>query len=258
MNSLALKCLSHFQRRNSSGVRSVPLRIEWYFLVLLLALPVSSLSHGDNPHDGTDVKPQATSQQQTPASASANDASSTEPAGSPGSSHPAVRPGTDLEARPLSVRNVVADLTLSDFPTLHPMVVHVPVTFIPLAFLFSIIGLLSARRRFFWLTLGFASAGLLGGLVAAFPLHPHTTGLSAAARLTLHKHDLFAYATLWLALASVVLASISIWKPITVARIGVSALLLLSTVSVAITGHYGGTLAYVHGIGVQGQFLSNH
>jgi uncharacterized membrane protein len=234
------------------------LRIERYVLVALVAMPVSSLSHGDKPHESTGVQQQAASRQQTPASASANVASSTEPVDSPGLSRPATKPGAAPEPTRLSVHDVVADLTLSDFPTLHPMVVHVPVTFIPVALLFSIIGLFSARRRYFLLTLGFAGAGLLGGLVAAFPLHPHTTGLSAAARLTLHKHDVFAYTTLWLALASVMLASISIWKPVTVIRIGVCVSLMLSTISVAITGHHGGTLAYVHGIGVQGRFLSTH
>ena len=236
----------------------MPLRIEWFLFLFLLALPGSALPHGDKLHGGLNAKQQAASPQQPSAPASGNDSSSTDPVGSPDVSQSAARAGDDAEVAPLSLRDVVADLTLKDFPTLHPMVVHVPVTFIPLALLFSIISLFSARRQFIWLTLGFASAGLLGGLVAAFPLHPHATGLSAAARLTLHKHDLFAYATLWLALVSVMLAFISIWKPNAVVRVGLSAMLLLSATSVAITGHYGGTLAYVHGIGVQGQFLSNH
>jgi uncharacterized membrane protein len=149
-------------------------------------------------------------------------------------------------------------LPLSDFPTLHPVIVHIPVTLIPIAFLFSLLNLLSIHRLFVWLTLGFAAAGLLGGVVAAFPLHPHTTGLSDAAKVTLQKHDFFAYGTLWLASAAVLVSLLCVWKPSRIVKAGLGALLLFSTLAVAITGHYGGTLAYVHGIGVEGQFLSPH
>ncbi|UCH49786.1 MAG: hypothetical protein JSU95_08520 [Betaproteobacteria bacterium] len=114
------------------------------------------------------------------------------------------------------------------------------------------------HRMFIWLTLAFAGVGLLSGIVAAFPLHPHTAGLSEAARVTLQKHDFFAYGTLWLTFAGALAALICIWKPVRIVRAGLCSLLLFSTLAVAITGHYGGTLAYVHGIGVQGQFLSTH
>ena len=234
----------------------MPFRFDSIVLIILLALPVSAVPHGEKPHGNADSKDQVPSTQQAPATGS--DSTSTVSAGSATSSAPAAEPGEPADAAPLSFGDVVADLTLSDFPTLHPMAVHLPVTFIPVAFLFSVISLFSVRRQFIWLTLGFASVGLLGGLVAAFPLHPHTAGLSEAAQLTLQKHDFFAYTTIWLGLVSVALAVFNVWKPTTAARICLSATLLFSTIAVAITGHYGGTLAYVHGVGVQGQFLSDH
>lgn len=232
-------------------------RIDWIAFIILLALPVSAELHGDKPHGSADQKDQSALTQQIRAQVPDNDSPAADPALSSAPSAFAAKPSEGAKTAPLSLRDVVADLTLSDFPTLHPMVVHVPVTFIPAALLFSLFSLFSVRRQFIWLTLGFAGAGLLGGLVAAFPLHPHAVGLSETAKLTLQKHDLFAYSTLWLVLTSVALASVSVFRPITLVRISLSAMLLLSTIAVVITAHYGGTLAYVHGVGVQGQFLSN-
>lgn len=158
----------------------------------------------------------------------------------------------------ITVGGTIKDLTWSGFPTLHPMIVHIPVTFIPLAFLFAVVSLFVPQRIFIWLALGFAAGGLAGGFLAAFPMHPHTTGLSEAAKFTLEKHDFFAYATLWLTLVAVLVGLFCVWKPNRLDKAGLSLILLLSSVSVSITGHYGGTLAYVHGVGAQGQFLSTH
>jgi len=158
----------------------------------------------------------------------------------------------------LSIETVIRDLSFSEFPTLHPLVVHVPVTFIPLAFLFALISLFVMQRAFVWLAFAFTLGGLGGGLVAAFPMHPHTAGLSTAASATLQKHDFFAYGTLWLALVAVFVALVCLWKPARLSKLCLILVLMLAGGSVSITGHYGGTLAYVHGIGVQGQYLSSH
>lgn len=170
---------------------------------------------------------------------------------------PKVAAPPPVEAR-LSIDTVMRDLNFADFPTLHPVAVHVPVSFIPLAFLFALIAMFSARRVFTGLAFGFALGGLAGGLIAAFPLHPHTTGLSAAARATLHKHDLFAYGTLSLALLAALVGLACLWKPGGIRRLLLCLVLLLASLSVSITAHYGGTLAYVHGVGVQGHHLIEH
>ena len=204
---LAMRFLTDSLLRDSTGVHRVPFRFDWIVLIILLALPVSAVPHGDKPHGSAAPENQPASAQQAPAPAIETDSASTGSADSPAPPASAANPGETAEVISMSIGTVLADLTLSDFPTLHPMVVHIPVTFIPVALLFSVFSLFYRRRELIWLTLGFASAGLLGGLVAAFPLHPHTAGLSAAAQLTLQKHDFFAYTTIWLALASVALAA---------------------------------------------------
>ena len=222
------------------------------FLVVLCLLATAStvLAHGTESHEDEE--------QQSAQGVSSDDASA---AGQPGDGVSARNVsgehghGTDSA---IDFGGIFDDLTWSEFPTLHPMIVHVPVTLIPLAFVLAFIGLFAAQRTFLWLALALAAIGLAGGLIAAFPTHPHTHGLSQAAAMTLRKHDFFAYSTLWLTSLSVLVALICIWKPVRWSQIGLALVLLVASLSVALTGHYGGTLAYVHGIGSQGRFLSTH
>ena len=152
----------------------------------------------------------------------------------------------------------IDDFSLHDFPTLHPMVVHVPVIMIPVAFLFGLIGFFSKTRYFVALSTAFAAAGVLGGYVAAFPMHPHTQGLSEAAVRTLQQHDFFAYSTLGITAFAVFVGASALLKPNIWTR-GILALtLLLASLCVSVTAHYGGTLTYVHGVGVNGNFLEAH
>lgn len=164
---------------------------------------------------------------------------------------------TDSDSVP-SLSTVVRDLTLADFPTLHPLVVHVPVTFIPAALVFAVLGLFSSRRALTGLALAFALGGLGGAFLAAVPLHPHTTRLPVAAEMTLEKHEFFAFATLALGLAAVLAAVVALWRPRRLPKIILSLLLLMASACVSIAGHYGGTLAYVHGVGIKGNYLSPH
>ncbi len=224
---------------------------------LLFGLASAVLAHGTESH-GDEV---AVDEQQAASQQPLNDDHAGATTTAPGAaSGPAGRHVSGEAQRRtgsgITVGAILDDLTWSEFPTLHPMIVHAPVTLIPLALLISLISLFSARRILVWLSLGLTGAGLVAGYIAAFPAHPHTRGLSEAARLTLEKHDFFAYSTLWLTLAALAVALLCAWKPGPQARAGLCLMLLLASLSVALTGHYGGTLAYVHGIGAQGRFLA--
>lgn len=234
------------------------LHLERLLCLSLLALPLSVHSHGDDAHDDGSRAAQEEAARQESGTAGKQKPLTGAPVAGKASTGPDLPPDTNTSDTLRLFGDLSKDLTLSDFPTLHPIAVHIPVTLIPIAFFFSLLSLVSIQRMFTWLTLGFVAAGLLGGLVAAFPLHPHTSGLSEAAKVTLQKHDFFAYGTLWLAFAATLLALFCVWKPARIAKAGMCTVLLFASLSVAVTGHYGGTLAYVHGIGVQGQFLSTH
>lgn len=169
--------------------------------------------------------------------------------------NPAMPPKTGPVSR---LGEAIEDFTLDDFPTLHPMVVHVPVIMIPLAFLFGLISIFFTNRYIVALALAFASAGVLGGFVAAFPMHPHTRGLSEAAAMTLQQHDFFAYSTLAITAFSVMVGVIALLRPNFLTKGLLALTLLLATLCVSVTAHYGGTLTYVHGVGVNGNYLDAH
>jgi len=240
-------------------------RLAAFLLCGGLVLPWTAFAHG------TESQAEKSAQSSAPVRAPVVPAN-TDPAQTPNPVEAKNEAQTDAEARttppalerqleakmPLSVDVLMRDLNFAEFPTLHPMVVHVPVTFIPLALLFALISLFTIQRAFITLAWAFALGGLAGGAVAAFPLHPFTTGLSPAAQTTLQKHDFFAYGTLWLALLATVIGLICLWRPSGLRKLFFALMLLLATLSVSITAHYGGTLAYVHGIGVQGRYLSPH
>jgi len=152
----------------------------------------------------------------------------------------------------------IEDFTLDGFPTLHPMVVHVPVIMIPVAFLFGIISLFFTNRYFVGLAVAFASAGVLGGYIAAFPMHPHTRGLSETASKVLQQHDFFAYSTLSITAISVVIGAFVLLKPGFLSKGLLAVVLLLASLCVSVTAHYGGTLTYIHGVGVNGNYLDMH
>lgn len=99
--------------------------------------------------------------------------------------------------------------SFESFPTLHPMVVHFPIVLLLFAALFQIISFFVFKEQLSWVTLGLATAGLLGAYVAGRYVHPHTNGLSETAAWVLDKHEWFADYTLWSAFFAVVLKSIS-------------------------------------------------
>lgn len=225
----------------------------------LLALPSPTVAHGAESHaeDPAQAAKPAPSSGESRANIEASKPETYGATSRESPAHATLQKPMDTRQL-LSMDTLIRDLSFSAFPTLHPMVVHVPVILIPLAFVFSLISLFSVRRSSIWLVFGLALGGLAGGLVAAFPLHPHTTGLPTAAKTTLMKHDFFAYGTLWLTLIAVVVALICLYKPGRLPRVFLSLALLLRALCVSIAGHYGGTLAYVHGVGTQGQYLAPH
>ncbi len=171
----------------------------------------------------------------------------------------AEKPAIEAKPDPISrLGEAIEDFTFDDFPTLHPMVVHVPVIMIPVALLFGLMGIFFTHRHFVALAVAFAFTGVLGGYVAAFPMHPHTRGLPEAARVTLQQHDFFAYSTLGITTFSVVVGAIALLKPNLLTRGLLAAILLLASLGVSVTAHYGGTLTYVHGVGVDGKYLDTH
>lgn len=209
------------------------------------AATISADIHSDGSPPSQAVEQSSEPQQSAEVTASTNPLAET--AAMPAKSNPLSRLGKAIE-----------DFSLHDFPTLHPMVVHVPVIMIPVAFLFGLISLFLSNRYLVTLTTAFAAAGMLGGYVAAFPMHPHTRGLSEAAARTLQQHDFFAYSTLGITAFAMFVGVTAMLRPNFWIRGLLALTLLLASLCVSVTAHYGGTLTYVHGVGVNGNYLDSH
>ncbi len=153
----------------------------------------------------------------------------------------------------------IVDAAMSDFSNLHPLVVHFPIVLLLLAIIAQIVSFFLWKKQFNWTTLFLLAGGFLGAYVASTFVHPHTTGLSEAATLVLEKHDLYADYTIWLSGIGLLLKAVSmflfkekIWLEIIIALF-----LVGGAYSVSQAGHYGATLAHIHGVGVQGKFIES-
>ena len=156
-------------------------------------------------------------------------------------------------------RSVGKWLGLDEFPTLHPMVVHLPVVLLPFAFLLLLIEFFSRSKSPQLPSIIATFGGTAGALMASYWLHPHVEYISKDALEVLEAHDLFAYITTGLASGAsmCLLLRYFRWNSPDRRWWTGSALILLffSSLSVAATGHLGATLSHVHQVEIS---KSNH
>ena len=150
-------------------------------------------------------------------------------------------------------------LGLDEFPTLHPMVVHLPVVLLPFAFLLLVIEFFSSSKSPQLPSIIATFGGTAGALMASYWLHPHVESISRDALEVLEAHDLFAYITTGFASGAsmCLLLRYFRWNSPDRRWWTGSALILLffSSLSVAATGHLGATLSHVHQVEIS---KSNH
>lgn len=166
----------------------------------------------------------------------------------------------EMDKRLMIQESEIVDAAMSDFSNLHPLVVHFPIVLLLLAFLAQVISFFLWKKQLNWATFLLLIGGFLGAYIASTYVHPHTTGLSEAAKLVLEKHDLFADYTIWLSGLGLLLKGISLFilKDKVWFEIVIALLLAGAAYSVSQAGHYGATLAHIHGVGIQGKFIESH
>jgi len=227
-----MKNCPRYSARNvlSSGVK---------FLILLFSAGMIStqlLAHGDEPHAKKQKEPAAQE-----------------------------RLHQTLEQMPSlatdSTRAAHRDATLSEFPSLHPLVVHFPIVLLILAALTQLAGLFVLKRELGWVTLALVALGLVGAYVSGSYVHPHTTDdLSPRAAMWLEEHEAYAAYTLWLALAGTGLkaASLFLLRGRWWAELAVLLVLGGAAGAVSLAAHHGAQLVHLEGVGPQGKFLELH
>nr|WKN38600.1 hypothetical protein K4G66_07780 [Tunicatimonas sp. TK19036] len=145
----------------------------------------------------------------------------------------------------------------SDFPNLHPLVVHIPIVMLPLAVVLQLIGFFVFSRPISWIVLGILVLGFLGAYAANNWTHPHVTELPDRVQEVYNRHDTYAAWTLWLSGIAAVLkiASHFLLKSVRWAEGVIAIVLLACTYTVSVAGHYGSQLVHVEGVGPQGNYL---
>jgi uncharacterized membrane protein len=145
----------------------------------------------------------------------------------------------------------------SDFPNLHPLVVHLPIVLLMLSAGLQALNVYKDWPPVKWITMGVMAGGFLGALAASTVFHAMPLGLSPRAAAVFAAHEKFASYTLWLSGITLMLAGIG--KFFKIERRAYEILVLVSAVATAgvlsVAGHRGAQLVYVEGVGPQGRLL---
>ena len=167
---------------------------------------------------------------------------------------------TQAEAN--STANSEKDVTasFSDFPNLHPLVVHFPIVLLLLAAVAQVIQFFVFSYELSWVALVLLILGAAGAFIAGTYVHPHPEGLSEFTQRVLDEHEQHASFTIWLSGAAVVLKIVShFWlKRKLWSEVLVCAVLIGSAYTVSVAGHYGSQLVFIEGVGPQGKHLKEH
>lgn len=145
----------------------------------------------------------------------------------------------------------------SDFPTLHPLIVHFAIVLIIVAAGLQVLNVVLMKKELAWITAGILLAGVAAAWFASKNFHPHTHGISEHAKLVLEQHDKWADWTLNSGLVALLLqiTNLFLFKTKRWAAGIVAIVLAVSAYSVSRAGHYGSQLVHIEGIGPQGKFL---
>ncbi|WP_192825374.1 DUF2231 domain-containing protein [Rufibacter sp. LB8] len=145
----------------------------------------------------------------------------------------------------------------SDFPNLHPLVVHFPIVLILLGAGLQALMVFKDWQQVRWGTLVIMGGGFAGALAASTIFHAMPTGLSAQATVVFNEHETYSSYTLWLSGITFLLRGISEFFKIyrRPYEILVLVFALAAAVVLSLAGHRGAQLVYVEGVGPKGNLL---
>jgi uncharacterized membrane protein len=145
----------------------------------------------------------------------------------------------------------------SDFPNLHPLVVHFPIVLILLGAVLQALLVFKDWQQVRWVTLLIMGAGFASALVASKVFHAHTAELPALANEIYQDHEKYSAYTLWVSGITFLLRGIGEFYRIH--RRSYESLVfassLVAAVFLSLTGHRGAQLVYLAGVGPQGHLV---
>lgn len=145
----------------------------------------------------------------------------------------------------------------SDFPNLHPLVVHVPIVLILLGAALQAVLVLKDWEQVRWGTLLILAGGFAGALAASTTFHAMPMGLAPRAAAVFADHEKYASYTLWLSGITLLLRGIGQFFKIQrrVYEVLVLGFALAAAGALSVAGHRGAQLVYVEGVGPQGHLV---
>lgn len=146
---------------------------------------------------------------------------------------------------------------LSDFPSLHPLVVHFPIVLLILAPFLQLISLFLFKKELGYVTFGFLLLGFIGAYVAARYVHPHTENLEPIAAKVLAEHETYADFTLWAAGLGLIIKTVTqfLFRGKIIFEGIIVLVLAAGAYFISISAHHGAQLVHIEGVGPQGKFL---
>lgn len=130
---------------------------------------------------------------------------------------------------------------LEEFPTLHPLVVHIPIIFLMMAAAMSIVSLFLFKRELTWTAYVVLLIGFVGAYASSNWFHAHTASLPHVTQQLLEEHENYADYTIWASGIALLVQSVNLifFKRKFLLNVIVTVLLIASAVLVAIAGHHG-------------------
>jgi uncharacterized membrane protein len=216
-----------------------------FLLIAIFLLPLESLAHGGEKHPKKAKAAQADSLKK--AVASTKDTITFTKV------TPAEHAGH--KADPAKVH-----ASISDFPHIHPLIVHFPIMLLLIAAAIQFVNILFRKKELNWAVTIMVLLGFVTAYASTHWSHPHTDGLTEHAELVLEQHDKYADYTIYLSglgllaqLLSLFLFKGKRWS------IAVAAVILIGAgYAVSMAGHYGAQLVHIEGVGPQGKYLEQH
>jgi uncharacterized membrane protein len=145
----------------------------------------------------------------------------------------------------------------SDFPNLHPLVVHFPIVLILLGAAMQALLVFKDSPPLRWGTLIIMGAAFASALLASKIFHAHTAELPSLADEIYQDHEKYAAYTLWISGLTFLLRGIGEFYLIR--RRSYESLVLASALVAAmflsLTGHRGAQLVYLAGVGPKGHLV---